>query len=148
MTRQRPKIDRPACPWLIRRVLHHDACFLFVPTREVASVAEATGAVPFDVENVTLTRRGDGCTFDTLISDSDLAAPALARPALMVRGTDTAAYRLHPAAAGLFAASLGLSALFAHDDHAMLRHGSAPCDALYLRCRSLQEGTHGWPPKA
>ncbi|WP_019015931.1 chromate resistance protein ChrB domain-containing protein [Elioraea tepidiphila] len=148
VTRERPKIDRLACPWLIRRFLDPDARFLFVPTREVAAVAESTGATPFDVENVALTHRGDGCTFDTLIEDRGLADPALARLALMVRGADTAAYHLHPAAAGLFAASLGLSALFAHDDHAMLRHGFTLYDALYLWCRDLQEEIHGWPPKA
>lgn len=148
VTRERPKIDRLACPWLIRRFLDPDARFLFVPTREVPAVAAATGATPFDVENVTLTHRGEGCTFDTLIEDRGLADPALARLALMVRGADTAAYHLHHAAAGLFAASLGLSALFAHDDQAMLRHGFALYDALYLWCRDLQEEAHGWPPKA
>lgn len=148
VTRERPKIDRLACPWLIRRFLDPDARFLFVPPREVAAVAEATGATPFDVENVVLTHRGDGCTFDTLIEDRGLTDPALARLALMVRGADAAAYQLHPAAAGLFAASLGLSALFWHDDHAMLRHGFALYDALYLWCRNLQQETHAWPPQA
>jgi rhodanese-related sulfurtransferase len=148
VTRERPKIDRLACPWLIRRFLDADARFLFVPTREVAVVAEATGATPFDVENVMLTHRGAGCTFDTLIEDKGLADPALAKLALMVRGADTAAYHRHPAAAGLFAASLGLSALCAYDDHAMLRHGFALYDSLYLWCRDLQQETHGWPPKA
>lgn len=148
VARERPRIDRLACPWLIRRFLDADARFLFVPAREVAAVAAATGATPFDVETAALAHRGAGCSFDTLIEEKRLAEPALATLAPIVRGADTAAYDLHPAAAGLFAASLGLSALFARDDHAMLRHGFALYDALYLWCRDLQEETHGWPPKA
>jgi hypothetical protein len=113
VARERPKIDRLACPWPIRRFLDADARFLFVPTPEVATVAEATGATPLHVQNVMLTHRGAGCTFATLIEDKGLPDPALATLALMASGANTAAYPLHAAATALFAAWLGLGALFA-----------------------------------
>lgn len=147
VTRARPKIDRIACPWLIRRFIDPGARFRFVPASQVLESAAATGAVPFDVPDVDLTHVGDGCSFDTFLVRYGLHDPALARLAPIVRGADTDRHDLAPQAAGLFAISLGLSACFP-DDHAMLRHGLVLYDALYRWCRDLQEETHGWPPRA
>jgi rhodanese-related sulfurtransferase len=146
VTRERPKIDRIACPWLIRRFVDPDARFLYVPPARVLDVAAETGAVPFDVEGVELTHRGDGCTFDTLLDRYRLDDPALRRLALIVRGADTGRPDLAPEAAGLLAISLGLSGLLAEDDHACLRFGLVLYDALWHRLTRVAGETHGWPP--
>jgi rhodanese-related sulfurtransferase len=145
VTRERPKIDRIACPWLIRRFIDPDARFLYAPAGEVLSVAASTGAVPYDIPGVTFSHRGEGCSFDAFIEHYRLDDPALEQLATIVRGADTSRLDLAPAASGLFAISLGLSALF-EDDHRMLRHGLVVYDALYAWCRSLQGETHNWPP--
>jgi hypothetical protein len=146
VTRERPKIDRIACPWLIARFIDAAPEFLYVPAAEVTAVAASTGAVPYDVPGVELTHVGDRCSFDAFLLKYRLDEPALATLALIVRGADTSRLDLAPQSAGLFAISLGLSARFA-DDHEMLAHGMVMYDALYAWCRSGQGETHAWPPK-
>ncbi len=145
VTRERPKIDRIACPWLIARFIDEAPEFLFVPPQRVLAVAGECGAIPYDIPGVELSHAGEGCSFDAFLGKYGLADPALRRLAAIVRGADTARLDLTPQSAGLFAISLGLSAVFA-DDHEMLRHGMVVYDALYAWCRSLQEETHAWPP--
>jgi len=149
VTRRRPKIDRVACPWLIRRFLDADARILFVDPPEVAAVARASGAVPFDIEGIELSHDGPRCTFDTMLKLFGLEAePALARLALIVRGADTARPDLAPEAAGLHAVSVGLSALAGDDDHGLLRNGFMIYDSLFAWLRFAAEERHNWPAKA
>ena len=143
VTRRRPKIDRIACPWLIRRFIDPEALILYVDPAQVAGVAKETGAVAFDTEDAPITHRGPLCSFDDLIDIFGLDAPALPRLAEIVRGADTARFDLAPQAAGLLAVSLGLSRLWT-DDHAMLAQGIAVYDALYAWCRDAYEETHTW----
>jgi hypothetical protein len=145
VTRERPKIDRIACPWLIARFIDESPEFLFVPADRVAVVAEREGAVPFDVPGVKLSHVGEHCSFDTFLAEYQLTDPALAALAVIVRGADTARLDLAAQAPGLLALSLGLSRIFA-DDHKMLSHGMVMYDALYAWCRDCQSETHGWPP--
>jgi len=143
VTRERPKIDRIACPWLITRFIDKDAEFLFVPPAEVLGVAKETGATPYDVPGVEFTHVGEACSFDAFLKRYQLKDPALAAMAVIVRGADTSRLDLAPQAAGLLAISLGLSKNFS-DDHEMLKHGLVMYDALYSWCRELQKETHGW----
>ena len=145
VTRERPKIDRIACPWLILRFIDPQAEILYVPAANVLSVAQATGALPFDVPGVALTHDGPQCSFDAFLRQYHLDDPALARLAVMIRGADTGRLDLAPQSAGLYAISLGLSALFA-DDQELLRNGLIVYDALYAWCANLQHESHGWPP--
>ncbi len=147
ITRERPKIDRIACPWLITRFIDKDPAFLFVPAAQVLAEAGRTGAIPYDIPGVELSHDGPLCSFDAFLKKYRLADPALAQLAVIVRGADTAHPDLAPQAPGLLAISLGLSHNFA-DDHEMLRHGLVMYDALYAWCRRCQKETHGWPPKA
>jgi rhodanese-related sulfurtransferase len=147
VTRSRPKVDRIACPWLIRRFIDPAALFLFVAPAEVAAVADRFGATPFDIEGVFWSHRGEGCTFDTMLDEYGLETPALRRLALLVRGADTARHDLAPQSAGLLAASLGLSRLHP-DDLAQLEAGLALYDAFHLWCRDATEETHNWPASA
>jgi rhodanese-related sulfurtransferase len=144
VTRQRPKVDRIACPWLIRRFVDPAAIFLFVAPTQVAAVAERFGATPFDVEGAFWSHRGETCTFDTMLAEFGLATPALQRLAAIVRGADTARLDLAPQCAGLLAASLGLSRLH-RDDLSQLEAGMALYDAFHLWCRDATEETHNWP---
>lgn len=144
VTRARPKIDRIACPWLIRRFVDRKAVFLFVAASEVEAVAERFGATPFDVENVFWSHRGPRCTFDVMIEAFGLASPALDRLARIVRAADTATLEAEPQAAGLLAASLGLSRMFKHDLD-QLEAGMLLYDAFYRWCRDASEETHNWP---
>jgi rhodanese-related sulfurtransferase len=146
VTRERPKIDRIACPWLIRRFIDPSAEFIYVPTGEVLSVAAKTRATPFDIEGVEFAHEGDRCSFDTLVRIYGIEDAPLAQLATIVRGADTSRHDLAPQCGGLFAISLGLSANFP-DDHEMLTHGMVMYDALYTWCRSLQSETHNWPAK-
>jgi hypothetical protein len=146
VTRERPKIDRIACPWLVTRFVDPDAEFLYVPAADVLRVAAETGAVPYDVPGVELTHVGELCSFDAFISKYTLTDPALAQLATIVRGADTSRLDLAPQSAGLYAISLGLSHNFS-DDQQMLAHGLVLYDALYAWCRSCQGETHQWPPK-
>lgn len=146
VTRSRPKVDRIACPWLIRRFVDPHAVILFVAPGGVADVAAAIGAAPFDIaaDGVRWSHRGEDCTFDALLDDLGLGAiPALARLAPIVRGADTARPDLAPEVAGLVALSLGLSRLFS-DDHRQLEAGMALYDALYRWARDAQCERHDW----
>jgi rhodanese-related sulfurtransferase len=146
VTRARPKIDRIACPWLIRRFVDPDARFIYVPAADVLRCAEATGAVPFDVPDVAFSHVGEGCSFDAFIERYGLGDPALLQLAAIVRGADTERPDLAPEAPGLLALALGLSARFAEDDHACLRYGLVVYDALYLWARDCRHEHHAWPP--
>jgi rhodanese-related sulfurtransferase len=149
VTRRRPKIDRIACPWLIRRFIDPQAKILFVDPPEVANVANETGAVPFDIDGVELSHEGERCSFDTMLRLFGLeGVPALARLALIVRGADTARPDLAPEAPGLLAVSLGLSALAGDDDHGLLQRGFIVYDGLYAWLQFVAEERHNWPAKA
>jgi len=146
VTRERPKIDRIACPWLIARFVDAEAEFLYVPTPKVRSVAEAEHATPYDIPDVHFSHDGPDCSFDAFLKHYGIADAALTQLADIVRGADTGALQMAPQAPGLLALSLGLSRLHA-DDHAMLRHGMVMYDALYAWCREGQAETHGWNPE-
>ncbi|WP_296706774.1 sulfurtransferase/chromate resistance protein [Rhodoblastus sp.] len=141
VTRARPKVDRIACPWLIRRFVDPNAVFLFVPPSEVPGVAEAFQAAPFDVEGVFWSHRGSNCAFDAMVEELGLKTEPLLRLAAIVRGADTARLDLVPEAAGLLAASLGLSRLYA-DDLEQLDAGLALYDAFYRWCRDAVDESH------
>jgi hypothetical protein len=145
VTRERPKIDRIACPWLILRFIDDAPEFLFVPSERVLAVASEADAVPYDIPGVELSHEGELCSFDAFLSKYRLDDPALRQLAVIIRGADTGRPDLTPQSAGLLAISLGLSRNFA-DDHEMLRHGLVMYDALYSWARELQGETHGWPP--
>lgn len=147
VTRERPKIDRIACPWLIARFIDREPEFLYVPSSQVLEVAEQVGAVPYDIPGVEMSHDGDLCSFDAFLKKHALTDPALQQLALIVRGADTDRLDLTPQSAGLYALSLGLSQQFS-DDHEMLAHGMVMYDALYAWCRSCQSETHNWPPQA
>jgi rhodanese-related sulfurtransferase len=144
VTRSRPKIDRIACPWLIRRFVDPEAVFLFVSPAEVRSVAERFGAAPFDIEGVIWSHRSELCTFDTMLDELGLRGEALDRLAAIVRGADTARLDLAPEAPGLLAASLGLSRMYL-DDLEQLAAGMTLYDAFYRWARDASEETHNWP---
>jgi rhodanese-related sulfurtransferase len=144
VTRARPKVDRIACPWLIRRFVDARAVFLFVSPSEVELVAERFAATPFDVEGVFWSHRGELCTFDVMVEEFGLATEPLKRLARIVRGADTARPELAPEAPGLLAASLGLSRMFS-DDLAQLEAGLTLYDAFYRWARDATGETHNWP---
>ena len=146
ITRERPKIDRIACPWLIARFIDKTPEFLYVTSKNVLRIAKETGAIPYDIPGVELSHEGALCSFDAFLKKYRLTEPALQQLAVIVRGADTSRLDLAPQSAGLYAISLGLSHCFA-DDHEMLGHGLVMYDALYAWCRSCQGETHGWPPK-
>ncbi len=146
VTRERPKIDRIACPWLIMRFIDKDPEFLFVPANEVLKVAQATSATPYDIPGVEMSHVGELCSFDAFLKKYHLNDSALKQMAVIVRGADTARLDIAPQAAGLYAISLGLSYNFTNDQE-MLKHGMVMYDALYAWCRDCQQETHGWPPK-
>jgi rhodanese-related sulfurtransferase len=144
VTRQRPKIDRIACPWLIRRLIDPGAQFMFVAPAQVADVADRFNAIPYDIEGVVFSHRGDHCTFDALLDDFALHTPALDRLATVIRGADTDRHDLAPQAAGLLAISVGLSRMY-RDDLAQLEAGIALYDALYRWTRDGFDEGHDWP---
>ncbi|NVK12711.1 MAG: chromate resistance protein [Rhodobacteraceae bacterium] len=144
VTRHRPKIDRIACPWLIRRFVDPAALFLFVAPSEVPGAAECFGATPFDVEDVFWSHRGDLCTFDTMLDEFCLRTPALDTLARVVRGADTNRHDLASEGAGLLALSVGLSRQF-KDDHEQLEAGMILYDALYRWARDGRGEGHDWP---
>jgi hypothetical protein len=137
VTRERPKIDRIACPWLIRRFIDPRAEFLYVPSAQVRAVAEAKQAIPYDVPEVQFSHRGELCSFDAFLADFAIDDPALADLALIVRGADTGKPELTPQSPGLLAISLGLSVNYP-DDHAMLEQGMVVYDALYAWIRTTR----------
>jgi len=145
VTRSRPKIDRIACPWLIRRFVDPDAVFLFVAPSEVELVADRFNAVPFDIDaDIFWSHRGDLCTFDVMVEEFGLGTAPMQRLATIVRGADTSRPDLAPEAPGLLAASLGLSRMF-NDDLEQLEAGMTLYDAFYRWCRDATEETHNWP---
>jgi len=144
VTRSRPKIDRIACPWLIRRFVDPGAVFLFVAPAEVQAVAERFAGTPFDIEGVYWSHRGELCTFDVMVTEFGLKSEALDRLAAIVRGADTGRFDLAPEAAGLLAVSLGLSRMFA-DDLEQLDAGMLVYDGFYRWSRDATEEVHNWP---
>ena len=150
ITRSRPKIDRIACPWLIRRFIDRGAVFFYVPTAEVLAQAEQRQAVAFDIPGAPISHEGERCSFDTLLGAFGLGLPALNLLATIVRGADTDRLELAAPAAGLLAVSLGMSRLHAADDHAMLEAMMPVYDALYAWCVDQVDGnaeTHHWSPQ-
>jgi rhodanese-related sulfurtransferase len=148
VTRERPKIDRIACPWLIRRFIDPDAEFLYVPTERVFAVAAEQGATAYDIPGAEpFSHDGPLCSFDAFLKVYGIEDPALAALATIVRGADTARLDLAPQAPGLLAVTLGLSALYG-DDHAMLEHGMIVYDALYAWSRDARGEGHDWNPAA
>ena len=143
VTRERPKIDRVACPWLIRRFIDPGAEFFYVPETEVFDLAERIGGVPFDVEGAPIGHAWERCSFDALMDRFELRSPALDALAAIVRGADTSRQELAPQAAGLLAISLGLSRLHP-DDGAMLQAAMPVYDALFEWCRNGRGETHSW----
>ena len=146
ITRERPKIDRVACPWLIARFLDPAAEFHFVSASEFEARAAELAAIPFDVEGVELSHVGPKCSFDAFLEKYELDEPALAALAKIVRGADTARLDLAPECAGLLAVSLGLSQLFS-DDHDQVRRGFVVYDALYAWLTRARGETHTWNPQ-
>jgi rhodanese-related sulfurtransferase len=147
VTRARPKVDRIACPWLIRRFIDPSAVFLFVAPADVVDVASRFGATPFDIEDTFWSHRGKLCTFDVMLEEFGLHTEALGRLASIVRGADTDALDLAPQAAGLLAASLGLSRMY-RDDLAQLDASMGLYDAFYRWARDAVGETHNWPASA
>jgi rhodanese-related sulfurtransferase len=148
VTRERPKIDRIACPWLIRRFIDREASFLFVPTEQVFDVARVAGATAYDIPGAEpFSHDGELCSFDAFLKVYGIEDRALDALAVIVRGADTARLELAPQSPGLLALSLGLSANFS-DDHEMLEHGLTMYDAFYAWCRSCQDEKHNWTPPA
>ena len=141
VTRERPKIDRIACPWLIARFIDKDPTFLYVPGNLVLDTAEVAGAIPYDIPGVELSHEGELCSFDAFLRKCRLEDRALKQLALIVRGADTSRLDLTPESPGLYALSLGLSRHF-EDDHEMLDHGLVMYDALYAWCRDCQGEEH------
>ncbi|WP_299844006.1 sulfurtransferase/chromate resistance protein [uncultured Roseovarius sp.] len=144
VTRHRPKIDRIACPWLIRRFVDPDARFLFVSPAEIEGVADRYGATPFDIEGVFWSHRGENCTFDTMLEEFCLQTEPLLRLARVIRGADTDRHDLTPQSAGLLAVSVGLSRQY-RDDVAQLDAGMGLYDALYRWARDGYDEGHDWP---
>ena len=147
VTRLRPKIDRIACPWLIRRFIDPSAQFLFVASSEVLAVAEKFDATPFDIEDAFFSHRDEQCTFDTMINEFDLTTQPLQHLAMIVRGADTNDLELTPQCAGLLAASLGLSRIY-KDDLVQLEAGMGLYDAFYRWARDATNESHDWPAAA
>eukprot|EP00808_Paulinella_micropora_P006059 g3538.t1 len=148
VTRERPKIDRIACPWLVARFVDPEAEFLYVPPKEVLRAAKEKEAIPYDVPDVHFSHDGELCSFDAFLKTYHLTGDsALSQLAVIVRGADTGRLDLAPQAAGLFAVSLGLSRNF-QDDHEMLKHGKVLYDAFYAWCKDGKDETHTWNPAA
>ena len=146
VTRERPVIDRIACPWLIARFIDKEAEFLFVPASEVMQTAKETGATAYDVPGVEFTHVGDDCSFDAFVSKYGLDRDqAITTIAAIVRGADTGRHDLTPQSAGLLAISMGLRDV-TPDDHEVLKHGFVIYDALYAWASHRKAEAHNWPP--
>lgn len=141
ITRERPKIDRIACPWLISRFIDKEPEFIYVPTDQVVDYAEKLGAIPFDIPGVTFSHKGELCSFDAFLEKYNLEDDALKKMALIVRAADTDNFSLAPQAAGLFAISAGLSYNIPND-HDMLAQGIVIYDALYSWCKFVNDEVH------
>jgi rhodanese-related sulfurtransferase len=147
VTRERPKVDRIACPWLVRRFVDPGAELLYVPAADVRRIAAERDAVPYDIPDVKFSHQGERCSFDAFLAAYRLRDPALAELALIVRGADTHRHDLAPQASGLAAISLGLSRVY-KDDFEMLEHGMRMYDALYAWCKEGKDEVHTWNPEA
>jgi rhodanese-related sulfurtransferase len=147
VTRERPKIDRIACPWLIRRFIDPLATFFYVPAPQVRTEAIALGAQPYDIPDVTFSHRGPKCSFDAFLDEFDLHDPVMNELARIIRAADTGKLDESREAPGLLAISLGLSASIS-DDQLLLEQGMAVYDALYTWCKTARDETHSWPQKA
>lgn len=145
VTRERPKIDRIACPWMIRRFIDRDAIFLYVPTPEVFATATREGAVAYDIPGAPFSHVGEKCSFDAFIERFAIDDPGIFALQTIVRGADTDRHDLAPEAAGLHALSLGLSATY-EDDHALLEQGMIVYDALYAWAIRARGEKHNWIP--
>jgi hypothetical protein len=146
ITRERPKIDRIACPWLIHRFVDKEAEFIYVPKDKVLSKAKEWNAIPYDIVGVEYSHEGDRCTFDYIIKKHLIDDPAVHQIAAIVRGADTDRFDIAPQAAGLWAISAGLS--YNHkDDHEQLAVGMKIYDALYSWAKFVQQERHNWDPK-
>ena len=144
ITRERPKIDRVACPWLIMRFIDSSAKFVFVPPNQVMEKARELDATPYDIAGVELSHEGELCSFDAFLTKYNLTEPELQYLALIVRGADTDRHDLTPESAGLFAISLGLSNLHGDDDYAVLKDGFTVYDALYRWLKFCRSEKHLW----
>ena len=144
VTRHRPKIDRIACPWLIKRFIDRNAQFLYVAPNEVENVAEKFNAFAFDIDGTFYSHRGDNCTFDTMLDEFNLNIEALRHLAKIIRGADTDQLQLIPQSAGLLAASLGFSRMY-KDDLEQLEKSLPLYDAMYRWCRDATSEKHDWP---
>jgi AraC-like DNA-binding protein len=145
ITRERPKIDRIACPWLIKRFIDKEAEIVFVPFDQVARKARELDAIPFDVPDVELTHYGEKCTFDALVEKYKIKDTAVQTMAVIVRGADTDRHDLAVQSPGLWAISAGLSYNY-KDDHELLEKGLLIYDALYSWAKYLQKEKHTQQP--
>jgi hypothetical protein len=146
ITREHPKIDRIACPWLIKNFVDANAEFIYVPKEEVFTKASELKAIPYDIPGTEYTHDGEHCTFDYIVKKHSLAEPAIQQIATIVRGADTANFQLAPEAAGLWAISAGLSYNYTND-HEMLAIGMKVYDALYSWAKYVQDEKHTWQNK-
>jgi rhodanese-related sulfurtransferase len=146
VTRERPKIDRLACPWLVKRFIDPDATFFYTPAQRVRSDAETLQAQPYDIADVTFSHRGSRCSFDAFLEEFDLHDPVMDRLATIVRAADTGELAQSREAPGLLAISLGLSQNYT-DDLLLLDHALPLYDALYAWCKKVHDETHSWPQK-
>jgi hypothetical protein len=146
ITRERPKIDRIACPWVIKNFVDKEAEFIYVPKEEVFTQATALQAIPYDIPGAAYTHEGKYCTFDYIVKKHNITDPAVQQIAVIVRGADTDSFQLAPQAAGLWAISAGLSYNY-KDDHEMLNIGMKLYDALYSWAKYVQDEKHTWQPK-
>ena len=145
ITRERPKIDRIACPWSIKNFIDSGAEFLYVPKDKVLELASQLGAIPYDISGAEYSHYGDQCSFDYFVSKHGVTDPSVLQIAIIVRAADTDRFEIAPQAAGLWAISAGLSHTI-QDDHKMLEVGLKVCDALYAWARHLQNEKHIWKP--
>lgn len=145
ITRERPKIDRIACPWLIKNFVDSEAEFIYVAKEQVLAKAKELDAIPFDIPGAEYSHEGEFCTFDFIVKKHGLTDPALLQLAAIVRGADTDRFSLAPQAAGLWAISAGLSCNF-NDDQEMLGVGMKIYDALYSWAKFVQSEKHTWNP--
>lgn len=146
ITRERPKIDRIACPWLIRRFIDPDASFIFVPAGEVFETAKRERAIAFDIPGAPFSHAGENCSFDAFIERFRIDDPGVLALAPIIRGADTDRHDLAPESAGLHALSLGLS-ITHDDDYALLEQGFVVYDALYAWAIRARDEKHSWKPQ-
>ena len=146
VTRERPKIDRLACPWLVRRFIDPRAAFFYTPAHQVRAESQALHAEPYDIADVTFSHRGARCSFDAFLDEFDLHDPVIDQLADIVRAADTGELGQSREAPGLLAISLGLSANV-RDDIVLLEQAMPVYDALYAWCKTARNETHSWPQK-